>query len=85
MSLPVIVYTIPNCPYCVRAKNLLTANSVPYQEVLIDPYDDDVRQELQDRSGMRTFPQIFFGDKCIGGFTELADLDLKVGIKKAFA
>ena len=69
------VYTITNCPYCERAKALLRDRSIPFDEVHVDRNDDEQVQELLARSKMKTFPQIFAGDKLIGGFMELEALD----------
>lgn len=69
------LYTMQYCPFCERAKSLLKSRGVAYQEVLV-PDDDDAQWDaLYKRSGMKTMPQIFSGDRLIGGFTELAALD----------
>jgi glutaredoxin 3 len=72
---PVKLYTTPMCPYCVRAKSLLTKKGVAFEE--IDVFMDDVaRQEMLSKSqGSRTVPQIFIGDTHVGGFDELYALD----------
>ena len=72
---PVILYTTPICPYCVRAKNLLAKKGVAYEEidVLSDP---EARQTMLAKSGgARTVPQIFVGEIHVGGFDELHALD----------
>jgi glutaredoxin 3 len=71
------VYTIENCPFCSSAKALLTQRGIKFQEVHVDEDDDKALNALIEKSGMRTFPQIFFGENCIGGFTDLKDLDSK--------
>lgn len=72
---PVKLYTTPICPYCVRAKNLLTKKGVTYQEIDVLS-DDKARQEMLSKSnGMRTVPQIFVGETHVGGFDELHALD----------
>lgn len=81
MKEKVIVYSLVYCPYCVRAKNLLSANNITYEEIIVDSNDDETREKLQEKSGMRTFPQIFYGEKLIGGFTELQKLDEDQGLK----
>ncbi|MDP2344255.1 MAG: glutaredoxin 3 [Deltaproteobacteria bacterium] len=66
----VTIYTTAICPYCVRAKQVLTSNKVPFSE--IDVSDDDVRRKwLVENTGQRTVPQIFFGELSIGGCTDL--------------
>jgi glutaredoxin 3 len=76
-SKKVKVYTMQYCPYCVRAKQLLTQRGISFDEVLV-PDDDDAQWDALYRlSGMRTMPQVFHGDELIGGYRELADLDKK--------
>jgi len=71
----VIVFTMRFCPYCVRAKDLLTRRGVSFQEVLVEEDDDSAWVDLERRSGMKTMPQIFFGGELIGGYSELAKID----------
>ena len=73
----VTVYTTDNCPYCINAKALLTKRGIPFEEKLVKLNDYESRDELQQKSGMKTFPQIFLNDQIIGGFSELAVLDQK--------
>ena len=68
------IYTTPSCAYCVRAKRLLQRKNVPYQEVDLSR-DDESRMSLMERTGMRTVPQIFIGEKLIGGSDELYALE----------
>jgi glutaredoxin 3 len=68
------VYTTDYCGYCRRAKALLDKKGIPYQEIDCTN-DPQTRQWLVERSGMRTVPQIFFGDVPIGGFDELYELE----------
>lgn len=72
---PVTIYTTQTCGFCLRAKELLAARSVSYQE--IDVTDDtEARERLVEKSGgQRTVPQIFIGEQPIGGYTDLAQLD----------
>jgi glutaredoxin 3 len=71
----VVIYSRPYCGYCDLAKNLLERKGVPYSEINV--HDDHSRMsEMIDRSGGRmTFPQIFVGDRHVGGFTDLASLE----------
>jgi glutaredoxin len=67
----ITVYSKNNCPFCVRAKQLLESKAVPYTEVNIE-YDQDARQMLVDQ-GLRSVPQIFHGYELIpGGFDGLS-------------
>ncbi len=78
----VTVYTTKVCPYCVAAKQLLSRRGVTYEEV--DVSDDHAkRQWLAETSGQRTVPQIFFGDRPIGGFSDLQQLDAESGLEAA--
>jgi glutaredoxin 3 len=71
---PVQVYTWSNCPYCVRAKDLLKRKGIAFEEINLDGRDQELA-ELRARTGFRTVPQIFIGGKMIGGFTDLAAMD----------
>ena len=68
------IYSTPFCPYCVRAKALLNQKGVSYEDVdvMVHPAK---RQEMTQRSGGRTVPQIFIDGKAIGGCDEMFDLD----------
>jgi glutaredoxin 3 len=73
----VTVYTMEYCPYCLQAKALLKRRGIPFEEILV-PDDDDAQWEaLRQRSGMRTMPQIFHGDRLVGGYLELSALDAR--------
>ena len=71
---PVTVYSTRICPYCMLAKRLLGNKGVSYQEIMVDQ-NDSLRAEMMQRSGRRTVPQIFIGDRHVGGFDDLAALD----------
>ncbi len=75
------VYTWANCPFCVRAKDLLKRKGLKFDEINLDGKDEELRA-LQQRTGQRTVPQIFIDGKLIGGFTELAQLDSQGGLDK---
>lgn len=77
----VTLYSLVHCPYCVRAKDLLSRNGVAYEEIVVDDLPRDEVDKILARSGMRTFPQIFAGSELIGGFAELKKVDDSVGIK----
>ena len=81
MTSKVLVYTMANCPYCTAAKNLLKQRGIPFEEVFV-PWDDDAQWvALYKKSGMKTMPQIFFGEKLVGGYSDLLDLDRNGGLK----
>jgi glutaredoxin 3 len=70
----VVIYTTRFCPFCVRAKQLLTAKGSSYREIAIDQ-DNTARSDMMRRSGRRTVPQIWIGDQHIGGCDDLYDLE----------
>ncbi|WP_375358474.1 glutaredoxin 3 [Candidatus Tisiphia endosymbiont of Neophilaenus lineatus] len=72
----VIIYTLTYCPYCTKVKKLLDQKNIPYQEIIVDNYNDKQRLELQAKAnGQRTLPQIFINDKHIGGCDALHKLE----------
>ena len=72
----ILMYTTRWCPFCVMAKRLLAAKGVVAEEIAVDS-DPARRAEMMQRSGRRTVPQIFIGEKHIGGFEDMAALDHK--------
>lgn len=70
----IVVYTKEHCPFCVRAKRLLERKGVPYEEISVEGRDD-LRDWLVETTGQRTVPQIFAGDRPLGGFSDLDALD----------
>ena len=74
MAARVRVYTTFICAYCVRAKMLLKAKGVPYEEIDVS-HDHATRAWLVKATGQRTVPQIFINEESIGGFDELRALD----------
>ncbi len=74
MNPAVIVYRTLFCPYCTMAERLLRQRGIAFREVDVSR-DPETRQWLIGASGQRTVPQIFIGDRSIGGFQELAALD----------
>jgi glutaredoxin 3 len=74
MSSSVTVYTTIACPYCVRAKALLDARGIGYEEIHVGR-EPEARAELAQKTGMMTFPQILIDDQLVGGFDELSAAD----------
>jgi len=73
----VLMYSTAVCPYCVRAEQLLTKKGVEEIEKIRIDIDQDRFAEMMERSnGRRTVPQIFIGDRHVGGFDDLVDLDM---------
>jgi glutaredoxin 3 len=62
------------CPYCQRAAGLLAKKNLLFEQINIDE-DAKFREDMIARSGRRTVPQIFIGDKHVGGCDDLFALD----------
>lgn len=76
MSAHVVMYSSRFCPFCIRAKHLLNNKGVSFQEILVDS-DPELRQEMMQKSGRRTVPQIWIGETHVGGCDELYALERK--------
>lgn len=68
------IYTKATCPFCHRAKALLNSKGVSFQELPIDG-DSAKREEMIQRSGRTTVPQVFIDGKHIGGCDDLHALN----------
>jgi len=80
MTARVLMYTTAVCPYCVRAKQLLSARGVTgIEEVRID-LDPARREEMMQKTQRRTVPQIYIGDTHVGGCDDLVALDRAGGL-----
>ena len=69
------IYSADNCPWCARAKALLQTRGLDFEEIDIGA-DQKRAQEMIERSGRRTVPQIFIDGEHIGGFDEFSKLEL---------
>ncbi len=69
----VLMYSTPFCPYCIRAKMLLDSLNTPYTDIDVSRAPQK-RQEMMDKSGRRTVPQIWIGAQHIGGYDDIAAL-----------
>ena len=70
----VTIYSTNYCPYCRMAKQLLERKGVPFTEV--DVTDDPARRAwLVETTGRRTVPQVFIGDRSVGGYDDMAALE----------
>ena len=78
------IYSTRWCAYCVRAKALLDAKKIEYDEVFLDD-DPAFRQKLFDLTGGWTVPQIMIDSQPIGGYTELWRLDRDGGLDERLA
>ena len=70
----VTIYTRDFCGYCARAKALLQSKNVNFTEYNATE-NPQYRQEMVDKSGRNTFPQIFIGEQHVGGCDDLHALD----------
>lgn len=70
----VTVYSKANCPFCVRAKRLLEKKGVAFEEISVEG-KDELRTWLVEKTGQMTVPQIFVGERSLGGFSDIAALD----------
>ena len=73
------IYTKPMCPYCVRAKALLDKKKASYTDINAF-ISKEKRQEMNERSGRNTFPQIFINGQHIGGCDDLMALEARGGL-----
>ena len=74
------MYTTAVCPYCIRAKQLLTSKGVAHiEEIRIDT-DPAQREEMMAITSRRTVPQIFIGQTHVGGCDDLMALDARGGL-----
>ncbi|MDX2259953.1 MAG: glutaredoxin 3 [Hyphomicrobiaceae bacterium] len=81
----VTIYTTMWCPYCHQAKGLLRRKGVTFDEIDVSA-DPSRRREMIDRSaGRQTVPQIFIGDRHVGGCDDLHALDRAGGLDPLLA
>lgn len=71
---PVIVYTSSWCPYCMKALHLLDSKGVSYQTISVDGRPE-IRQEMSEKAGRTSVPQIWVGDHHVGGCDDLHTLE----------
>ncbi|MBC6982385.1 glutaredoxin 3 [Caulobacter sp. 17J80-11] len=81
---PVVIYTKPSCPYCVRAQALLQRKGVAYEEIVAS-VDPEMREEMIRRSGRMTYPQIFIGEQHVGGCDDLHELERRGELDRLLA
>jgi len=74
MNKEITIYSTPTCPFCHAAKQLLNSKGQDYTEIRVDT-DPQLRQEMMQKSGRTSVPQIFIGDQHIGGFDDLNALN----------
>ncbi len=74
------IYTTRTCGYCVAAKRYLKEQKAQSFEEIDVSQSPDVRRWLVEASGQTTVPQIFIGDRSIGGYSDLRALDAAGGL-----
>jgi glutaredoxin 3 len=74
---PITIYTKNWCPYCVAAKELLTGKGVEFTEVEISGKPEKRSEMIAKTRGRSTVPQIFIGERHIGGCDDLYALDAR--------
>jgi glutaredoxin 3 len=80
MSAKVVMYSTAVCPWCERAEMLLKTRGVEAVEKVRIDLDPARRDEMIEKTGRRTVPQIFIGERHVGGFDDLAALDRAGGL-----
>ena len=78
------MYATDTCSYCGAARMLLTRKGVSYEEHLVSR-DPNLKAEMVERSGQTTVPQVFIGDRHVGGFDDLCALDKSGELDKLLA
>jgi glutaredoxin 3 len=74
-AVPVVMYSTNFCGYCVRARSLLERKGAAVQEIKVDEDIRDRETMVKKSGGRRTVPQIFIGERHVGGYDDLAALD----------
>jgi glutaredoxin 3 len=70
----IVMYATSWCPFCAEARDLLQAKGASFEEIDVDAHPG-ARAEMMTRSGRRTVPQIFIGERHVGGCDDLMELD----------
>lgn len=81
----IVMYTTAVCPYCINAKRLLGSKGVTEIEEIRVDLTPHLREEMMQKTGRRTVPQIYINDRHIGGFDDLRALDLAGGLDPLLA
>lgn len=73
----IVIYTTAFCPYCHAAKDLLKGKGAEFSEIDVSSDPEERRRMTDKAGGRRTVPQIFIGERHVGGATDLYELDRK--------
>ena len=79
------MYTTGVCPYGQMAERLLKSKGVAEIDKIRVDTDPARREEMMSRTGRRTVPQIYIGERHVGGFDDLAELDREGGLDPLLA
>ncbi len=79
------MYSTGVCPFCLMAERLLTSKGVTGIDKIRIDLDPAKRDEMMEKTGRRTVPQIYIGEKHVGGFDELSKLDRAGGLEPLLA
>ena len=81
----VMMYSTGVCPFCLMAERLLKSKGIAEIEKIRVDLEPSRRQEMMERTGRRTVPQIYVGDNHVGGYDDLAALDRAGGLDALLA
>lgn len=81
----VVMYSTAVCPFCLMAERLLRSKGVAEIEKIRVDLDAGRRDEMIERTGRRTVPQIYVGERHVGGYDDLAALDRAGGLDPLLA
>lgn len=81
----IVMYSTAFCGYCQRARNLLERKGVDVREIKVDEDPKERATMLERSGGRRTVPQIFIGERHVGGYDDLAALDRSGELDKLLA
>jgi glutaredoxin 3 len=73
----ITMYCTAVCPYCVAAERLLNSKGVSQIDKVRIDLQPGLREEMMERTGRRTVPQIYIDDRHVGGFDDLSALNAK--------
>ena len=84
MSGAALMYCTASCPFCHSAERLLLEKGARVEKIRVD-LDPARRDEMVQRTGRRTVPQIYVGERHVGGYDDLAALDRAGGLEPLLA
>lgn len=72
----VVMYCTHTCPYCRMAAHLLEKKGIGIKKIQVDEQPQE-RVRMTQKTGRNTVPQIFIGDRYVGGYTDMVELDIE--------